>query len=79
MESTENVNSHDYKLLVLQLQNKDIKAFDALFHKYSEKLFRFSFSLLKNKEDSKEIVQESFLRIWKKVNRLILQNHVNLF
>ncbi len=54
------------KLLVLQLKNNTIEAFDALFHKYSEKLFRFSFSLLKNKEDAQGIVQEAFLRIWKK-------------
>ncbi|NOR74278.1 MAG: RNA polymerase sigma-70 factor [Draconibacterium sp.] len=56
----------DDKQLVSQLRNNEVKAFDALFHKYSEKLFRFSFSLLKNEEDSKEVVQEAFLRIWKK-------------
>jgi len=56
----------DDKLLVLQLNNNEVEAFDALFHKYSEKLFRFSFSLLKNKEDAQGIVQEAFLRIWKK-------------
>lgn len=54
------------KLLVSKLRNNEVKAFDSLFNKYSEKLYRFSFSLLKNKEDSKEIVQEAFLRIWKK-------------
>jgi len=56
----------DDKLLVLQLNNNEVEAFDALFRKYSEKLFRFSFSLLKNKEDSQGIVQEAFLRIWRK-------------
>ena len=54
------------QLLILQLKNNNVEAFDALFHKYSEKLFRFSFSLLKNKEDAQGIVQEAFLRIWKK-------------
>jgi len=56
----------DDKRLVLQLNNNKVEAFDTLFHKYCEKLFRFSFSLLKNKEDAQEIVQEVFLRIWKK-------------
>jgi len=60
------VNSDTDKFLVLQLQNNEVKAFDALFCKYSEKLYRFAFSLLKNEEDSKGIVQEAFLRIWKK-------------
>lgn len=60
------LQNEDDKHLVVQLQNNEVKAFDTLFHKYSEKLYRFSFSLLKNDEDSKEIVQEAFLRIWKK-------------
>lgn len=54
------------KMLVLQLQNNEVKAFDALFHKYSGKLYRFSFSLLKNNEDAKEIIQETFFRVWNK-------------
>lgn len=52
------------KILVDKLKNNEVKAFDALFHKYSDKLYRFSFSLLKNEEDSKEIVQETFCKIW---------------
>ena len=53
-------------LLVSQLINSDKKAFDALYHKYSQKLFRFALSFLKNEEDSKGIVQEVFLRVWNK-------------
>ena len=53
-------------LLVSRLRNSDVKAFEILFHKYSGKLYRFSSSLLKNEEDSKEIVQEVFFRIWNK-------------
>jgi RNA polymerase sigma-70 factor (family 1) len=54
------------KLLVSQLRNNEVKSFDILFEKYSTKLYRFSFSLLKNHEDSKEIVQETFFRVWDK-------------
>lgn len=56
----------DEKLLVSKLRNNEVKSFDLLFEKYSEKLYRFSFSLLKNHEDSKEIVQETFFRVWDK-------------
>lgn len=52
--------------LVAQLKESRVQAFDALFHHYHQKLFHFSFSLLKNEEDSKEIVQEAFCRIWQK-------------
>ncbi len=56
----------DEKKLVTQLKGNDIKAFDSLYHHYSQKLYQFSFSMLKNTEDSKEIVQEVFFRIWNK-------------
>ncbi len=54
------------KELISKLQANEFQAFDILFHKYSERLYHFAFSFLKNDEDSKEIVQEVFYRIWKK-------------
>lgn len=60
----------DDKRLIIQIQNNELEAFDVLFGKYGDKLYRFAFSLLKNPEDSKEIVQEAFLRIWKKRNEI---------
>ncbi len=54
------------KLLISLLKKGEVKAFDTLFHKYKNKLYHFSFSVLKSEEDSKEIVQETFYRIWKK-------------
>jgi RNA polymerase sigma-70 factor (family 1) len=58
------------KTLVAKLKNNEAEAFDALFHKYSNKLFRFAFSLLKNEEDACEIVQETFFKIWEKRNNI---------
>ncbi len=54
------------KSLVSKLKEDDAKSFDTLFNIYSNKLFRFAFSLLKNEEDAKEIVQETFFKIWNK-------------
>lgn len=51
-------------LLVLQLRENSIEAFNTLYAKYSPNLYRFAFSLLKNKTDSEEIVQEVFCRLW---------------
>lgn len=62
--------SYEDKLLVRQLQNNSVIAFDTLFHKYSDNLFAFSLSILKNREDSKEVVQEVFTRIWEKRSEL---------
>ena len=52
--------------LISRLRNSDVKAFDQLFRNYSRNLFRFAFSLLKNKDDAEGIVQEVFLRVWNK-------------
>lgn len=38
--------------------------FDELFSQNAGKLFQFSFSILKNKEDAQDVVQETFCRIW---------------
>lgn len=54
------------KLLVSKLANNEVKSFNVLFERYGTKLYRFSFSLLKNPEDAREIVQETFFRIWEK-------------
>ncbi len=52
--------------LVSRLRNGNVDAFDRLFGIYSSKLYRFAFSLLKNKEDAEEIVQQVFLKVWEK-------------
>ncbi len=54
------------KLLVAGFLKGNVKAFDTLYEQYSERLYRFAFMLLKNKEDALDIVQETFLRIWHK-------------
>ncbi len=46
------------------MRDNNVQAFNSLFRKYHNKLFGFAFSLLKNREDAKEIVQEAFCRIW---------------
>lgn len=57
-------------VLIERLKDGEVLAFDLLFKKYSQKLYRFSFSLLKNEEDSREIIQETFFRVWKNRNSI---------
>lgn len=53
-----------------QLQNGDLKTFDLVYRQYSERLYGFAFSILKNHDDAKEIVQETFLKLWHKRHEL---------
>lgn len=56
--------------LIESLQNGDLRAFDALFAKYSGRVYGFAIKYLKSKEESEEIVQDLFLKIWEKRNDL---------
>jgi RNA polymerase sigma-70 factor (family 1) len=53
------------KQLSAQLKKGSTMAFNQLFEKYSQRLYGFSISLLKNHEDTEGIVQEVFFKIWK--------------
>ena len=41
-------------------------AFDAIYHNYSRKLYSFTYSLLKDHEQSEELVQDVFVTLWEK-------------
>lgn len=45
-------------------------AFDAIYHKYCHKLYEFVHRYLKQKEDTREIVQEVFIRIWESRSKI---------
>lgn len=50
--------------LVDKLQKGDVDAFDQIFKKYGDRLFGFVFKYLKSKEETEELVQDVFLKIW---------------
>ncbi len=52
------------KALVIGLKDGATSSFDRLFSLYSSRIFKFAYSILKSREDSREIVQDTFLKIW---------------
>lgn len=52
------------KQLVKSLSKGNILAFNTLFREYSGRLYRFAYGYLKSEEESEELVQEVFTRIW---------------
>jgi RNA polymerase sigma-70 factor (family 1) len=56
--------------LVFNLSKGNVLAFNELYHRYCKRLYRFAYGYLKSTEDSEELVQEVFTRIWE--NREIL-------
>ena len=56
--------------LVKSLKKGDISSFDRLYQQYYKKVYLFARGILKSHEDAENIVQEVFIKIWEKHNRL---------
>lgn len=50
--------------LVILIKNRDQKAFGYLYNNYSKALFGVIFSIVQEKEESEDILQKTFLKIW---------------
>lgn len=64
-------NKKDYisdEELIEKFQNGDIYAFEQIVKRYKNQLLNFAYRFLGDIEDSEDIVQETFLRIFRKRN-----------
>ena len=52
------------KQYILELNRGSYKAFDALYALYSRRLYAFALKMTKSQSDAKEIVQDTFVRLW---------------
>lgn len=64
---------------VKALRKGDLNAFNQLFEKYNKKLYYFAKGYLRSPEDSEELVQEVFLKIWETRENLKDQLSFNAF
>lgn len=53
-----------------RLMNNDKRVIDEIYKQFHHKIFRFSFSFLKNEEDAYDVVQEVFVKFWEKRSSL---------
>ena len=71
-------SQYDDKALFLMLADGDEQAFTALFHKYTPKLFPFVNKLTRNEQLAREMIQETFLRLWaNRANLLSVEEPAN--
>ena len=54
------------KEIIKKLQKGDVLSFDEIYREYNKKIYSFSLSYLKNREDAEGVVQEVFLNLWRK-------------
>jgi len=63
----------DYKTdkeLAYLLKKGDITAFDKIYEKYSNRIYLFIFGIIKSQKDAEDIVQEVFINIWNKREKI---------
>src|SRR5262245_26192756 len=51
--------------LVARARKKDFAAFEELLDRYEDKVFRLAYRFVRNETDAKEILQDTFLSIWR--------------
>lgn len=55
--------------LILAYRGGEIPAFDFLMNRYVKPLYGFVYRMLGNAHDAEEIVQETFVKVWKHISR----------
>lgn len=70
-----NVNAKSDKELVSLLIKGDESAFSDLYVRYKDRLWVFSFSLLKSEDETNDIVQEVFINLWE--SRVFLNSELS--
>src|SRR5881397_3192537 len=61
--------SDDEKLLIEQAQNGDREAFEQLVRRHDRDILRLAFHMLGNREEAREVFQETFLKAYRSLNR----------
>ena len=56
--------------LVVAAQNGDVRCFEQLYAIYYEKVYGFARMILRNETDAEDILQETFITAWKKLDTL---------
>ncbi|HEV3031502.1 MAG TPA: sigma-70 family RNA polymerase sigma factor [Polyangia bacterium] len=54
--------------LIARARAEDFAAFEELLGRYEDKVFRLAYRILRNETDAKEILQETFVSIWRKLD-----------
>ncbi|TGV00562.1 RNA polymerase sigma-70 factor [Flavivirga rizhaonensis] len=66
-------------LLIERLKNDDKKVLTELYNTYWKPLFLSSYNLLKNKELCEEIIQDVFIDLWNKREKIQIQISLNSY
>jgi RNA polymerase sigma-70 factor (ECF subfamily) len=69
----EKASIHIHQDLILSCKNGDHKAFKELYMLYAKSMFNIAFRILKNKDETEDILQEAFIKAYYKINQYDFQ------
>ena len=72
-------DNNQNRILIRKLRKGDIFSFDEIYHKHNRKIFAYSLSYLKSKEDAEGVVQEVFMNLWRKCADLNEEQDLNSY
>ncbi len=58
------------RMLLSDLAKGERQAFDQLYHRYWEALFRYIANVLKDEDDTADVLQDTFFKVWEQRDRL---------
>ncbi len=68
MEETRRTNHEDIRILLGRAVEGDRQAFKDIVSLYQQKVFLLAYSILQNREDALDVVQETFMRLYQKLD-----------
>lgn len=62
------------KDLIILFKDGDVLAFDTIYKNYSHRLYGFVYKFIKQEEDTEEIIQEVFIKLWQSRSKIDLNS-----
>jgi RNA polymerase sigma-70 factor (ECF subfamily) len=66
-EQADSSNPPD-EVLIARAKQRDFEAFETLIARYQDKVYRLAFRFVRNETEAKEIVQDTLLSVWRKLD-----------
>jgi RNA polymerase sigma-70 factor (ECF subfamily) len=57
----------DEELVECFLMKQDTQSFEEICARYTAPLYRYAFSFVRNKDEAEDIVQQTFIKVWRKM------------